>query len=129
MKFAAAAILSTMAIAADNTMPSPFDFQVKYAKTKTTQEVLLMQFTMPDNSTMGINLGESMEGSDSIMCTVLDSGVVGCFDMTLPNDKDEKENIVTVTAPNADGTTKITLTRALDTKDETDLVELRSLHT
>ena len=37
MKFAAAALLSAMAIAADNTMPSPFDFQVKYVKTKVAQ--------------------------------------------------------------------------------------------
>ena len=122
MKFAAAALLSTMAIAADNTLPSPFDFQVKYAETKTFQKVIVMQLTMPNDSTMGINLGESMAGSDSIMCTVVGTGVVGCFDMTLPAEKDVKENILTVNVPEKEGLTKITLTRALETKDEADFV-------
>ena len=83
---------------------------------------MVMQLTMPAESTMSINLGESMTGSDSIMCSVAQEGVVGCFDMTLPSDKDVKENLVTVNVPDGEGITKVTLTRALDTKDETDFV-------
>ncbi len=122
MKFAAAALLSAMAIAGDNQMPAPFDFQVMYSKKK-NQDVLVMQFTMPNDSTMGINLGEKMTGADSIICSVHETGVVGCFDMTVPKVKDVKQNLITFNAPETEeGITKITLTRALDTKDEADFV-------